>query len=167
MATLAAFLRRTDGTKSAQASKAGRRGLESCSARAARDAFQLRPLPLEDVFLYSKKIDNSRLVREADPQAGGRCWSAIGVASLAMLLTAGVAAPNMANILAGYRLENLEAQQAQLAEQRRALELKEAELLNPQKLDQLARERNLVVPSPGQVVHLEPKGEGAVAMVKR
>ena len=40
--------------------------------RAVRDPFQLRALPHEDVFLYSKQIDNSRLVREADPKCARR-----------------------------------------------------------------------------------------------
>ena len=41
-------------------------------ARVERDPFQLRALPQEDVFFYCKKIDNSRLVREPDPQGPRR-----------------------------------------------------------------------------------------------
>jgi hypothetical protein len=84
-----------------------------------------------------------------------------------MLLAAVVLAPKGANTLAGYRLEGLRAQERQLLEQRRELQLKEAELLTPQKLDQFARDRNLALPASGQVVYLEPKGEGAFAMVGR
>ena len=32
-------------------------------------------LPNDDIYFYSKKIDNSRLVRQADPGARGECWS--------------------------------------------------------------------------------------------
>ena len=36
-----------------------------------------------------------------------------------------------------------------------------------ERLDQLARDRGLVVPGAGQVFHLDPKDEGVVAMVRR
>ena len=49
---------------------------------------------------------------------------------------------------------------------RRVLELEEAELLSPDRLQKLAREQNLVTPAASQVVHLETKGDGTVAMVK-
>jgi hypothetical protein len=127
----------------------------------------LRALPLEDVFFCSKQIDNTRLVREQDPHSGGRCWSAIGAACLALALLTGVLAPKAAYTLAGYRLEGLRAQERQLLDRRRTLELREAELVGPQKLEQFARDSHLALPEPGQVVHLEPRGEGAFAMVKQ
>jgi hypothetical protein len=133
----------------------------------ARDIFLLRALPHEDIYLYSKKIDNSRLVREADPQAGRRCASAVGAACVLLVFLCAALAPNVANTLAGYRLEKLRAAESRLLDQRRALQVQEAELLSPQRLDRLAQERGLTVPQPGQVFHLEPKGDGAVAMVKR
>jgi len=34
--------------------------------------FYLRPLPAEDVYFFTKKIDNERLAREADPAARRR-----------------------------------------------------------------------------------------------
>jgi len=164
MATLPTFFRKTDGRPAGPQGPAAPRPEP---VRAKQDPFQLRALPLEDVFFYSKQINNARLVREQDPQSGDRCWSAIGAACLALALLTGVLAPKAANTLAGYRLEGLRVQERQLLDRRRALELREAELLSPQKLEQLAKDRNLVIPEPGQVVHLEPKGEGAFAMVKQ
>ena len=161
MATLPTFFRRSDGGPQSPAAPGPER------VRAPRDAFQLRALPLDDVYFYSKSIDNARLVREQDPRSGGRCWSAIGAAAVALVLLTGVLAPKAAGTLAGYRLEGLRAQQRQLLEQRRALQLREAELLSPRNLDQFAKDRDLAAPGPGQVVHLEPKGEGAFAMVGR
>jgi hypothetical protein len=76
-------------------------------------------------------------------------------------------APNLANTLAGIRLEKLKAEESRLLDQRRALVLQEAQLSSPQALDRLAQERGLTVPVAGQVFHLEPKGDGTVAMVKR
>ena len=83
MATLPAFFKRTEAP--AEPHAAGSRDRDH-RLRAERDPFQLRALPQEDVFFYCKKIDNSRLVREADPQAARRllvghrrrrvlCWS--------------------------------------------------------------------------------------------
>ena len=136
-------------------------------AKAARDVFQLREMPHEDVFFYSKRIDNSRLVRESDPKAGKRCWSAVGVAALMLAFMTGVLAPSLANTIAGYKLEGLRAEERQLTEERRVLEVREAELVSPVQLDRLARERNLTVPLPNQIVHLNPKGESAMAMVRK
>ena len=160
MATLPAFLRRMEAPARSEAAP------RPSAVRGDRDPFQLRPLPQEDVFFYCKRIDNSRLVREADPQARGACWSAIGAACLALALLAGVLAPSVAGTLAGYKLESLRADERHLLTERRVLQLEEAELLRPDRLEKLAEGQNLVTPVSGQVVHLEPKGDGSVAMVK-
>jgi cell division protein FtsL len=84
-----------------------------------------------------------------------------------LALLTGVLAPSVANTLAGYKLENLRAEERQLLDERRTLELQEAELLSPERLEKLAKGQNLVTPSSAQVVHLEGnKPDGAVAMVK-
>jgi hypothetical protein len=159
MATLPASIRRTEAPALP--------GLVSrtAPARGARDPYQLRALPQEDVFFYCKKIDNSRLVREADPKAPTACWSAIGVAGAVLALLTGVLAPQVAVTLEGYKLESLRAEQRRLLDERRHLELQEAELLNVNRLEQLAKARNLSAPAPDQVVHLNGK-ESSVAMVK-
>jgi hypothetical protein len=151
MATAAAVLRKTETAE---------------QAAVQRDEFRLRPLPHEDVFFYCKKIDNSRLVREADPAALGSCWKAIGVASLAVALLTGVLAPSVAGTVAGYRLQALRTEQRRLADERQSLELQEAELLSPQRMQMLATDQNLVKPSSAQVVHLNNRADSAVAMVK-
>jgi hypothetical protein len=164
MATLPAFLRKTGVAPEAEPGR--RPGHVPGPVRPERDAFLLRALPHEDVFLYSKKIDNSRLVREPDPQARGACWSAIGAASVALALLTSVLAPSVAGTLAGYRLESLRVEERRLVNERRVLQLQEAELLSPGRLERLAKGQNLVTPASGQVVHLEGKADGAVAMVK-
>jgi len=45
------------------------------SIRAQSDPFMLRALPNDDIYFYAKKIDNSRMVRQADPAARSECWS--------------------------------------------------------------------------------------------
>ena len=164
MATLPAFLRKTE--VAAEAGRGERPVQLLRPVRPERDPFLLRALPHEDVFLYSKKIDNSRLVREADPQARGACWSAIGAAFVALALLTSVLAPSVAGTLAGYKLEALRAEERRLLNERQVLQLQEAELLSPSRLEKLAKGQNLVTPASGQVVHLEGKADGAVAMVK-
>ncbi|HUB81217.1 MAG TPA: hypothetical protein VMB03_20585 [Bryobacteraceae bacterium] len=131
-----------------------------------RDPFQLRALPFEDVYFRPKKMDNSKLVRSADPRAGGACWSVIGAACLMLAFGGGVLAPHVANTVAGYKLESLRAESQKLADERRTLELQEAELLSPERLDRLAQGQHLVTPSASQIVHLDNQGESKVAMVR-
>jgi hypothetical protein len=161
MATLPAFFRRMEATQpAAQAIPA--------QPRAKRDPYRLRALPQDNVYFFCKKIDNSRLVREPDPQAKTACWSAIGVATLAVAILAGVLVPGAASTISGYRLESLRAEERRLIDERRALDLQEAELLSPGRLDQLAHNQNLVTPKSDQVFHLEGnKPDAAVAMVKK
>jgi hypothetical protein len=156
LATLPAFFRTTDETRLPVLS----------GVMPERDPFQLRALPQEDVFFHCKIIDNSRLVREADPQARGACWSAIAAASVLLVVLTSVLVPNVAGTLAGYRLQALRVEERQLLDEKRTLEVEEAQLLSPQRLETLAQGQNLVAPLPGQVVRLNAKGDSAVAMVK-
>src|ERR1017187_1755948 len=164
MATLPAFYKKNEeGKEAPQGMDAANR---SNRLRPVRDPFQLRALPHEHLFLYNKRIDNSRLVREADPKSRGACWSAIGAACVLAILLTSAFAPSVATTIAGYKLEALRIEERRLLDEHRGLDLQEAELLSRPRLDQLARQNSLVAPSPGQVFHLEGKPQGAVAMAK-
>jgi hypothetical protein len=164
MATQPAFLRKNEAPAGPlQGVDAANR---TSRMRAVRDPFQLRALPHEHLFLFNKKIDNTRLVREADPKSRGACWSAIGAACVLAVLLTSAFAPSVATTIAGYKLEALRIEERRLLDEHRGLDLQQAELLSPARLDQLARENNLVVPASDQVFHLEDKPQGAVAMAK-
>lgn len=135
-------------------------------AVAERESYALRALPHDDVYFFCKKIDNSRLVRESDPKAGGACWNVIGAACLAVICLAVASVPKVTARMEGYKLEALRSEEQRLLDERRALDLQEAQLLSPDRLEKLAKGQNLVTPGDGQVFHLETKPEGAVAMVK-
>jgi len=172
MATLPALFRRTEtqgGAKSGTPSPAPRPepAVRPVPVRTGRDPFQLRALPMEDVFFYCKKIDNGRLVRVPDPRAPGACRNLILVFGAMVGLLAGVMAPRVANTLAGYKLEALRAEEQQLLDERRVVELQEAYLLSPARLDMLAHDHNLVAPRPGQEHRLDAQPDGAVARVNR
>jgi len=160
MATLPAFLRRSEARTEVEGNRI------AAPVRAERDPFALRPLPQEDVFFYCKKIDNSRLVREHDEKAHSTCWSAIGGAAVIIVLLTGILFPGVAGTLAGYRLEALRAEERKLADEARILDLREAELLRQDRLVELAQKQNLVTPGKDQVIHLETRADGTVAMVK-
>jgi hypothetical protein len=161
MATMPAFLGKT-ATAGASAVRTA-----PAVARLEKDPYRLRALPLDDVLFYSKKIDNSRLVRSADPRARGACWRAVGAAGVLLVLLTGTQVPNLAGRLEGYKLEALKGEERRLLDERRTLELQEAELLSPDRLQQVAERQNLVVPKAGQVVHLDGnKPDSAFALVK-
>src|SRR5580700_6113012 len=103
MATLAMFFRRPLATPAAAHNR----------PVPVDDRFRLRALPNEDVFLFVKRIDNSRIVRE--PVASTRSeWSLIGVACLIALLFMGALTPRVINIFSGYQLESLKKEQQHL-----------------------------------------------------
>lgn len=131
------------------------------------DPYAMRALPNDDVFFYSKKIDNSRLIRQADPAAAGECWSAVGAAALLLVLGASIVAPHVALVQAGYQLESLKAERQTMLDQRRALEVREAAMLSPERLNDIAKERNLTSPVSGQIVHLDNHNEGNFARLSQ
>jgi hypothetical protein len=136
-------------------------------AASAGSGSALRSLPQEDVFFFCKKIDNSRLVREPDPKAKSVCWNVIGAACLTVVALGGVMAAQVAGTMEGYKLEALRSEEQRLLDERRALELQEAQLLSPDRLEKLAKGQNLVTPSANQVFHLETRPDGAVALAKK
>lgn len=152
MATLATFWNRFSGARPAGAA----------SARVATPAgsSRLRPTPNEDVYFFVKRIDNSRVVRAANPRAGRRCWKFIGTGGLITLLLIGLFLPSAYGLFLGYDLEELKVQQNRLLDERSALELEQARLLAPARLQELAQARELAPPAAGSVVYLSP-GSGA------
>src|ERR1022692_1370525 len=99
MATLAMFFRRPLAAPAAASGAAQSRPVPISVP--VDDRCGLRALPNEDIFLYSKPIDNSRVVREPQPTAHGE-WSMIGTACALALLFMGLSTPRVANIFAGY-----------------------------------------------------------------
>src|SRR6185436_5996817 len=95
----------------------------------------LRGFPGEDIYFFVKRIDNSRVVRQADPKAGGVCWKMIGSVGAAALLLIGVLLPSAYGLLAGYQLQSLKNEAKRLASQQASLEMQEAQLLSPARME--------------------------------
>ena len=157
MATLAMYFRRP------LAAPAAASGAAQSVSVPVDDRNCLRALPNEDIFLYSKPIDNSRVVREPDPTARGE-WSMIGTACALAVLFMALLTPRVANIFAGYQLESLKQEQQQLLDEQRDLDITEARLSRQENLEVLAKRRELSTPTPGQIVHLDPKGDSKLAL---
>src|SRR6202166_746336 len=82
--------------------------------RAAR-AVPVRAFANEDIYFFVKRIDNSRVVRQTDPQAGGVCWKMIGSVGAAALLLIGVLLPSAYGLLAAYQIQSLRGEAQRLA----------------------------------------------------
>jgi len=104
---------------------------------------------------FAKRIDNSRLVKVADPKHNREMAMFFGAALLLFLLVMVYAWQHFSAIECGYRVEQLRAQRSSLAEMNRALRLEEASLRDPQRIDLLARRMGLAAPQAGQVVRLD------------
>lgn len=126
--------------------------------------YKLRALPNDDIYFFSKRVDNSGLVRQADPKTRGECWKAIGAACVLAVLLGGVMTPHINGTLNGYKLQSLKAEHQTLVDKRRVLETEEAALLSPTHLNSLAAKGQLASPTASQVVHLEPRAENSMAM---
>ena len=151
MGTLATYFKRS------AVGSAGR----NAAVLAMSDPFRLRAMPNDDIYSYLKVIDNCRLVRQQDPAARGECWSAVGAAAVLLMLGGSIIAPHVGSVLAGYKLEALKQEHQSLLDQRRELDVKEASLLSPGRLNELAKVRNLTNPSADQVIHLDNQTHSA------
>jgi len=170
MATLATFIQETSTKRNFRPARSGRAYTETVAAErshrvsAQADPYLLRALPNDGIYFYSKKIDNSRVVRQADPAARGECWSAVGAVGVLLMLGISIIAPHVGSVLAGYKLEALKQERQSLVNQKRDLEVKEAGLLSPERLNDLARLRSLASPGSEQVIHLDtPVSDGNLA----
>jgi hypothetical protein len=167
MATLATFIRDTSTRRRGDANTVAAEKSDAARAREVQnqqDTCLLRALPNDGIYFYSKRIDNARVVRQADPEARGECWSAVGAAGILLVLGASIIAPHVGSVLAGYKLEALKQERQSLINQRRDLEVREAGLLSPSRLNDLARLRSLASPVSGQVIHLDaPSVDGNFA----
>ena len=161
MATLATMYNRLFLRGFEQAAKA--RG----EMKGAGGGAALRSFANEDIYFFVKRIDNSRVVREADPEARGTCWKLISSVVAAVVLVIFVLLPSAYGLLAGYQIQNLRQEGERLATEQSSLELAEARLLSPARMEELARMQQFIDPPATKVVYLENAQSGTVAMNKK
>jgi hypothetical protein len=127
------------------------------------DPFEIPAFPNEDVYFYVKRIDNSRVLRESDPAARKVCWRLIGSSFAIAVVVIGLLLPTLYGLIAGYRIEALRQERQRLELDRASLELSEAKLLSPERLEELARMQQFIDPAPQKVVYLDSKSEQRLA----
>jgi hypothetical protein len=135
-------------------------------SRAADPSTRVPAFANEDIYFFVKRIDNSRVVRAADPESRGTCWKLIGTAGLAVTLLIGVLLPSAYGLLAGYQIQSLRQEKLRLSNEEASLELKEAQLLSPERMEELARIQQFIDPPSQKLVYLDAKG-GSLAMNKK
>jgi hypothetical protein len=157
MATLATILDRFTAAKSLDQAAPRTRVLEH------EDAFEVPAFPNEDVYFYIKRINNSQVLREADPAARRACWKLIGSSLVIAALVIGLLLPALYGLVAGYRLEALRQERDRLILDRTTLEYQESKLLDPARLEELAKMQQFVDPAATKVVFLDGKSDQVVA----
>jgi cell division protein FtsL len=140
-------------------------GMNNASqARAQRNSelFELqrraRRGPTPEVF-FAKHIDNSRIVKADDPERRREMRTFAMTMSILFLLVMVYVWQHLAAIEVGYQIEAQKQQVELMREQNRQLRLSEAQLSDPGRIDQIARQLGLDAPQPGQVVR--PDGSGS------
>ncbi len=133
---------------------------------ADEDPFEVPAFPNEDVYLYIKHIDNSRVLREADPAERKIAWGVIGSSFAFAIVVIALLLPSLNRLMAGYKMEALRHERERLELDRAALELQETKLLSPARLEELARDQRFVDPAPEAVVYLEGAKSDAILAKK-
>jgi cell division protein FtsL len=128
-----------------------------------------RPAIPADPFYEAKQVDNSRLVKQADPLERRAQFKLVWFSLLLLAVVLAAACQRFALIRTGYGIEQLKSQREQLLEANRQLQLEEARLRDPSRIHDFARNRlGMMLPGPGQVVYLEkPSGDlGGTAVAR-
>ncbi len=150
MATLATIFDRFTWARSEEREHASRRAEADC-------AWRLRPVPNDDIYFFVKPIDNTRVVRVADPASNRACWKLFGQSLAGVALIGFLVAPALIERLGGFQIESLRQDQRQLQVEDAQLELQETVLRGPARVAQMAASEQLVDPAPGNIVYLDGK----------
>lgn len=116
-------------------------------------------------FYFQKNIDNSRLVRVADPQRRREVRMFSAVVALFFMLAMIYTWQHFRSIEYGYQIEAQKTEHDRLQEMNRTLKLEQALLRDPGRIDVLARRMDLEPPRPGQVVRLDSEASGSAPVV--
>jgi cell division protein FtsL len=111
-----------------------------------------RGVPTPEFYL-TRNLDNSRLVKAADPVRVRemRVFAAALTVLFSLIMIYGL--QHFSAIESSYRVETEKQVRDQLREENRQLRLSEAQLTQPGRIDEMARQMGLAAPAPGQVVH--------------
>lgn len=133
---------------------------ERNAALLARQTTRRRGVRTPEVY-FAKSFDNSRLVKAPDPVRVRqmRTFSAAVTVLFSLAMIYGL--QHFSAIEGSYRVESEKQILDQLREENRQLRLAEAQLSQPGRIDELARQMGLSAPQPGQVVRASARPENS------
>jgi len=108
-------------------------------------------------YYFAKHFDNTRLVKASDPVRVRemRVFSAAVAMLFSLIMIYGL--QHFYAIESSYHVESEKQTLVQLREENRQLHLSEAELTQPGRIDQMARQLGLAEPQPGQVIYSDAR----------
>ena len=104
---------------------------------------------------FAKHIDNSRLLKVADPRRKREMKQFVCALVVLFAVVMFYALQHFSAIQYGYKIEALKSQRDTLLEQSRQLKLEDAYLRNPERIVPVAQQLGLQTPQVGQVMRLE------------
>ncbi len=134
-------------------------------ARSRQCSTSFRKLPAfpgEKFYFEAKAIDNSMVVRADDPTQHKTSWRAAGAVITGALIFTGLLLPGAYRMVAGMQVHQLRDEQDQLRREIAELRALEARHTNLKKLEEVAKNQDLIDPAPEMVQHLTPKGSYAM-----
>jgi cell division protein FtsL len=114
---------------------------------------------------FAKSLDNSRVVRIADPKRRRELFSFAVTLCVLLLLVMTYVWQHFSAIEYGYKIEQLKSEREAIMESNRALKLEEASLRDLSRIDFLARQLGMQPPTVGQVEVMEPSSNDTAAPV--
>jgi len=114
-----------------------------------------RYLPGAPEIYFNKTIDNTRLVRVADPKRRREMFVFTFALTMLTLFTFMYLWQHFSSIEYGYKIEALRTQRDALTDVNKTLRLEEASLKDPERIDAIARRMGMQMPVAGQVQHME------------
>jgi len=118
-----------------------------------------RYLPGAPEIYFNKSIDNSRLVRVADPERRRELALFTFALTMLTLFTFMYLWQHFSSIEYGYKIEALRSQRDQLVDVNKTLRLEEASLKDPERIDAIARRMGMQMPVAGQVQRMDTSAE--------
>jgi len=116
-------------------------------------------------FYLARHFDNSRLVKAPDPVRVRemRLFTAAIAVLFSLVMVYGL--QHFYAIEGSYRVESEKQAVDQLREENRQLRLTEAQLTQPGRIDQMARQLGLAEPLPGQIIHPSARPDAGTPVI--
>lgn len=129
------------------------------NAQAAQPTSVRRYMPGAPEIYISKSIDNSRIVKMADPARRRELALFTAAVCVLTLLCFVYVWQHFRAIEYGYKIEATRSQLDQLVDVNKTLKLEEASLKDPERIDAIARNLGMQMPVAGQVQRMEVSGD--------